>query len=135
MTTTPSVDAPTPSIDPRVTVTFAARGPSTTCWIEIAYPVGAEPGELLADLAAAGFSPDDLRRVPPAQAYGPNAQGVSGPLGYEEQEISLVSPGSALFGGWTEDERRRKMRRARAALRKHGFTGVPVWRKTLAEML
>ena len=60
---------------------------------------------------------------------------VLSPRGYRVKDFNLTKAGTALFAGWTDEEKRANMRQARAIFRRFGFTRVPVWTKTLADML
>lgn len=123
----------TPIIDPRVALLFASRGNSLTKWIEITYPEDAVPTGLLDRLAAVGFKSDGMA-LPAYEAFDTSDEGFK-PRGYKEISDHLVLRGSGLFGSWTEAEAKDNMRRARAVLRAFGFSRVPVWKKTLADML
>jgi hypothetical protein len=117
---------------PRVRLTFAKRqGPDRTTWLEIEAPSDAEPVALYADLRAAGWS-EDYPSSPAHQAYDDRA---FKPLGYTVIERFFTKPGSDMFKRWNDAEARAFMPQARAILRKHGFERVPVWHKTLADML
>ena len=128
-------------VDDRVALTFASSAPHATCWIEMTYPIDAVPQGLLDDLAAAGFAVDGRYR--PAPPYTPILnQGAPGQptsiqfADYQVVDVLIGAPrGSALFGGWTPGEKRTHMAAARRVLRNHGFTDVPVWKKTLQDML
>lgn len=120
-------------VDPRTTITFATKSPHRTAWIEITHPVDAIPQGLLDDLAEVGFARDArFHTLPPYPGVDANYN----PTGYDVQEVMLASPaGTDLFSGWTADEARTHMAAARRVMRRHGVTGVPVWRKTLHDLL
>ena len=101
----------TETTNPDVTVSFNRRQREQTCWIELYFPVDAEPTEMLAALAEVGFAPDGMREPPPLDGV---------------QAAHLIKHGSDLFGGWTDAEKRENMKAARAVLRRFGSTGVPV---------
>ncbi len=104
-------------------LTFARRERGTTHWIEGEFSADDRPDELFTDLEAAGWKLDF--ELPPYTLDG--VRTVS---------FSVAGPkGTDLFAGWTTDEKRSFMPQARAILRKHGFHKVPVWKKTLADML
>jgi hypothetical protein len=93
------------------TVSFNRREREQTCWIELRFPTAARPQPLLDGLAAIGFVGDGMREAPPVN-------------GVETTRVS--KSGSALFGGWTADEKKANMTEARRVLRNFGFTKVPV---------
>ena len=135
--TTPAPAASTAlsrGVDPRTFITFATKHPNRTAWIEIEYPVDTVPQGLLDDLAAVGFAQNTrFVTLGPAEAYD-RATGQN--LGYISQEVTLAAPpGTGLFGSWTDDEGRTHMAAARRVFRKHGVTRVPVWRKTLHDLI
>jgi len=100
----------TTSTEIPTTASFNSKAPHTTLWIELRFPVGAPPEELLAELAAAGFVEDGLAKAPPLDGV---------------DYVQLGKSGSALFGGWSEEEHRANSKQARAILKRHGFTVVP----------
>lgn len=123
------------TVDSRVALTFARRARFNTHWIEMEYPVGAEPTDLLADLAKVGWAPDGMK-VPSMEKVTWDANHVMTRHGYHVEEIHIVGPhGTDLFGGWSDDEKRVNMAAARKVLRAYGFVKVPVWSKTLQDML
>lgn len=104
-----------------VSVAFESKAPHTTPWLSVQYPVGEEPTELFAKLAAIGWERDQFPSAPPLDGI---------------QEVNLVPPtGSGLFGGWTEAEARKHMPLVRRVLRTEGFGKVPWNRLTLADLL
>ena len=121
--------------DPRTHITFAKRQStgaiSRTCWLEIEAPVGAEPVGLFADLRAAGWA-EAHAALPAHQAYDAR---TFKPLGYSVVERTFTKRGSGTFTTWTEAEAKTNMTQARGILRKHGFERVPVWHKTIQDML
>jgi len=118
--------------DPRIHLTFAKRqGPHRTHWLEIEAPVGAEPIGLFADLRAAGWV-ESHAAIPAHQAYDLH---TFKPLGYSVVERSFSKKGSDLFNAWSAAEAKTNMTQARGILRKHGFERVPVWHKTMQDML
>ena len=123
----------TRGVDPRTKITFATKAPNRTAWIEIEYPVDAAPQGLLDDLATVGFAHDTrFHTLPPCPGVDENYN----PAGYDVQEVILSGPaGTDLFSGWTADEARTHMAAARRVMRRHEVTGVPVWRKTLHDLL
>jgi len=91
-----------------------------TNWISISYEVGDEATEaLIADLKAAGWG-SQFRDAPPIQNIA---------------ETNLTKAGSGLFGGWTEEEKKQNMKEARAILRRHGYSGVPVQRLSWQDLI
>jgi hypothetical protein len=127
-------------VDPRVELTFARQGNHRTHWLEIEFPVGAEPTGMLADLAEIGWHPDRFQTPPVEKITWDSTQPGGLPQmvrhGYQTQELRLIGPkGSALFAGWDDDEKRQHMAAARKVLRKYGFTRVPVWAKTVQDMM
>lgn len=137
--TTATAPAPT-AIDPRTSLTFARRERSTTHWIEGEYPADARPQALFDAFAAAGWQVDPVTESIPAYEPvdfdfdQPVGQQVI-PRGYKVREFALTKPGTDLFTDWTQQEKAANMRQARGLLRRFGFTRVPVWTKTLADML
>lgn len=126
-----------PLVDQRVALTFAAQGNARTKWIEIEFPEDAVPTALFEALAQIGFiERDGMARMPaiPASHYDAVTHSFTD-LGYRKQETHLTKAGTDLFTGWTAEEERANMRAARAVLRRFGFVRVPVWKKTLADML
>ena len=118
--------------DPRTRLTFAKRqGPDRTHWLEIEAPADAEPITLYTDLRAAGWT----EKYPPPPAHQAYDDHTFKPLGYMVVERFFTKPGTDMFKMWNDAEARAFMPAARAILRKHGFTRVPVWHKTLADML
>lgn len=127
-------------VDQRVTLTFASKGNSRTRWIEMTYPVDAPPTALLDALAEIGFKEQDgMVALPPYQAHTWDRSLPLGQqyvdLGYRETEVHLTKSGTDLFGGWTAEEQRTNMNQARAIMRRFGFTRVPVWKKSISDML
>lgn len=120
----------TTTVDPRVSLLFASKGASRTKWIEVTFPTDAEPSDMFDDLRAAGWVYDDYG-LPPTQARDDNFKS----LGYAEQFAVFTKKGTDLFVGWTDAEKTANMAEARSILRKYGFSRVPVWKKTLADML
>lgn len=142
MTNTAATSTVTPStaLDPRVGVTFARRERGVTHWIEGDYPEDARPDDLFAAFEAAGWVVDPLMEGVPA--YEPMDFDFSLPVGqqgtqrgYKIKQFSLSKRGSALFVGWTPAEKTSNLREARTLMRRFGLTRVPVWTKTLADML
>lgn len=104
-----------------VSVAFESKVPHTTPWLNVRYPVDAPPAELFQALAAIEWREDGLRQAPPIDG---------------ELEIFLNGPkGSALFGGWTEQEKANLMPIVRGVLRELGFPNVPWNRLTLEDLL
>lgn len=98
-------------------------------WIEGDYPAGQRPEELFADLTADGWTIEEFGG--PYPGYDDNYN----PLGWDVIDFHANKRGTDLFGGWTPEEAKKFRTKARAILRKHGFFRVPVWHKTLADML
>jgi hypothetical protein len=140
MTATATTAAPA-AIDERVSLTFARRERGIHHWIEGEYPEQARPEALFAAFEAAGWTLDAMQETVPA--YEPYDYDYSKPLvgqravprGHKVREFGLTKPGTSTFGGWSAEEKQANMREARAILRRFGFTRVPVWTKTLADML
>lgn len=127
-------------VDQRVGITFASQGDSPTKWIEVTYPTDNPPTAMFDRLAQIGFEQsEDTITLPPVRATSYNENAPIGErlvdLGYYEQTIHLTKRGTGLFSDWTDEEARENMRQARAVLRSFGFIRVPVWKKTLADML
>ena len=93
-------------------LTFARRQHGLTHWIEGEYS-GDDKPSFFADLEAAGWTVIDYRG------------------------FFMIDPprGTDLFAGWNPDEKRTYMKQARSILKKHGFVKVPVWTKTIQDML
>lgn len=107
-------------------ITFATRdNDRATHWIEGEYDADAKPEEFLADMEAIGFTEDGMS-LPPY---------TSAEAGCRVQSFHLTKKGTDLFAGWNAEEKRTNMAAARRVMRKHGFVNVPVWRKTLADMM
>lgn len=104
-----------------ISVAFESKAPHTTPWLSVQYPVGEEPVELFAKLAAIGWKQDQFAPAPPLDGI---------------QEIRLVPPkGAGLFFGWTDAEARKHMPLVRRVLRTEGFGKVPWNRLTWDELL
>lgn len=137
---TPASPATLTALDPRVGVTFARRERGVTHWIEGDYPEDARPDGLFAAFEAAGWVLDAATESIPA--YEPWDLDYSLPVGqqgtlrgYKVKGFSLSKPGTGLFTGWKPAEKAGNLREARALMRRFGLTRVPVWTKTLADML
>lgn len=128
-------------IDSRVSLTFARRERGIHHWIEGEYPEDARPEALFAAFEAAGWTLDTMMESIPA--YEPYDYDYTQPLvgqravprGHKVRDFCLTKPGTGVFGAWTAEEKQTNMRQARTILRGFGFTRVPVWTKTLADML
>jgi hypothetical protein len=135
-TTTPT------AVDPRVGLAFKHREHSQTTWLCIEYPTDAEPTALFDALRAIGWS-DDHRWTAPLPPVAARDWGTPDPvagtpwtdLGYMIGSIDFMKDGSDVFGGWTDDEKRSFLPAARAVLRRFGFTRVPNYALTLADLL
>lgn len=103
------------------TVAFKSKHPYRTNWLSLSYPVDQFPNDLVAALAVAGWT------ATPAMRQAPPFGG--------RQELELGATGTSIFNSWTDDERKRYMAAARKVLRQHGYTRVPIFRLTLADML
>jgi hypothetical protein len=57
------------------------------------------------------------------------------PLPDGTQFFTLNKPGTGLFNGWTDEERKSNLAQARKVLRLHEYRNVPARRLTLAECL
>jgi hypothetical protein len=99
---------------------FNSKHPHTTLWLEIKFLVGERPQELIDELAAIGFAEDGLAKAPPCDGV---------------DEVQLAKPGSALFGGWTAEEKKANLKAARAVLKRHGFVNVPCNKLSWVDML
>lgn len=132
--------SPTLTLDPRLELTMARKTRGLTHWVEGEYPIDARPDALFAAFEEAGwtlnpttesipaFEPLDIdHTLPPGQRARRR--------GYRVKEFSLTKPGTGLFGGWTEDEKRANLREARALLRRFGFARIPVWTKTWRDLV
>ena len=108
-------------------LTFATRDVTPmTHWIEGEYDADApKPEAFFADMAALGWT-EDTMILPPF---------TSSEAGCRIQEFVLTKKGEGMFGAWDADEKRTNMAAARRVMRKHGFVRVPVWAKTLGDML
>ena len=75
-----------------------------TSWVRFSYPESTGfPASLCGALVAAGWFEDGFKPAPPFD-------GVA--------EIVFCSPGTYIFGGWTLQEKPKKLRALRAVLRK-----------------
>jgi hypothetical protein len=93
-----------------------------TLWIVIEHDATETP-QLVEDLRDAGWqTPEDrgMRSLPPLG-------GVA--------ETHLTRKGSELFCGWSAAERKSFVSEARAIMRRHGFTGVPVNKRPWQDFL
>lgn len=111
------------AIDPSVQITFAHREREKTYWLEFEYPTEVEPHALLTALESEGWEKTHKH------------EWVEYQTGVPTTALTCSKPGTDLFNGWTDDERTTNMARARAILRSFGRTRVPVWSKTLMDML
>jgi hypothetical protein len=105
-------------------IEFQSKHPHHTAWIEVSGPVpeveaALNQGGVIADLLAIGWR---LSIIPPAPPFD----------GMTERDIQR--DGSAVFRGWTADEKVKFVAEAKAVLKKHGYTGVK-WRKMRLEDL
>lgn len=110
----------------------------TTNWLVIEHEEGKPPAELLADLAGIGWNTDGMRTAPPAPPILYDDDGSFVGIDHKApkvEEIHLLKRGTALFTGWTPNEKRINMADVRKVLRRHGFTRVPVNKLTLADLL
>jgi hypothetical protein len=112
-----------------VRLTLACREHSKTLWIEGEYPAGERPDDLFADLAAEGWTVEEFGGPYPGYDEDYNQ------LGYNVIDFHVTKRGSGLFTSWDEVEQKKFRTKVRAVLRKHGFYNVPVWHKTLVDML
>jgi hypothetical protein len=119
-----------PTVDPRTIVTFASSVPHTRLWLEIEAVVGAEPVELFAALAAAGWTEPN----PPAWSIYAYDEETGQRLDYQVIEHVLYPAGDLPRRASAEDGKK-AVAAARAAMRPFGFTRVPHWRKTWQDML
>lgn len=110
-------------IDSTVQITFARREREKTHWLEFEYPTEAEPHALFKDLESEGW-----------EQAGKIAW-VEYTTGVHTTSLIYSKRGTDLSGGWTDNERKTNMARARTILRSFGRTRVPVWNKTLMDML
>ena len=108
---------------------LASREHSNTLWVEGAYREGFRPDDLFSDFTKAGWSVEEYGL--PVQAYDDEWNR----LPYSEFDFHINRMGTGLFGGWSPDEEKRFRAEARKIMRKHGFTRVPIWRKTLQDMI
>lgn len=103
---------------------FESKAPHTTLCLNIELHVPTESADLAtleAKLQALGWT----------RAFNP-----APPLPDGSQEVIFSKPGTALFLGWTPEERRAFMPPVRRLLRRFGFEGrVPHNRLTLADLL
>lgn len=125
----------TTNVDPRVNLTFVSKGNASTKWLEVEYPVDAKPVAMLEALASVGFIADERFAMGTRKAYGYDENQRYVDLGYRIQDVHLMKSGAGLFGAWTTEEARVNMREARRILRQFGFTRVPIWKKTLVDMM
>lgn len=102
----------------RVYVEFGSKVPHSTFWIHILHDVDIVPSKLIDELKKAGWK-----------------ESVTLPPMYKAVDRYYSKKGSSIFNGFTTEERKTNMSRARRILRKSGFTSVE-WRKlTLQDML
>lgn len=133
---------PVEHVDPRVRACFAAQGRSHTAWLEITAPVEAYPQALIDSLAEAGWTyPEGYLPVPsPATVTVTVAETLGAPrfetrdLGYLQVEAALVGP-AAGDPEWSAEQADARIKAARAALRYHGITKVPVLRRTWQDLV
>lgn len=111
--------------DHQTYLTFASKSPHKTRWLVISFMEDTEPTALIDDLRDAGWARENASLLPLIEFPTLNGR----------KEIDLSAKGSDIFGYWTVDERKMHMANARKALRKHGITGVPHWKMTLADMM
>lgn len=103
-----------------LTAIFGSRSPYTTNWLELEYLEAEPPTELLAALAAIGWTQGPFPQLPPLN-------GVC--------HVELSKPGSDLFQCWTAAEERANMSQVRRLLRRFGFMAVPIHKYTMAELI
>jgi hypothetical protein len=123
---------PEPSIDHRITMSFTSHDETSVYRLLLHAPADFLPNALLADLSDVGFTVDPSTTTPhPAMRYpGVNDPPGGEPVecGWDQVDLVLTGPdGRADAGVWTQAERRRHLRAAKAVLRRHGVTGLPFW--------
>lgn len=103
---------------------FAAKHPYETYWLSIGFEEGKKPEELVKALIDAGWKEDEFPALRPLPWKGKKLA-----------HLNLEKSGSALFNGWTLEERKANLAEARKILRKHGITNVPKLNLTLQDLL
>ena len=115
-----------------IEVTYARRERSNHLWIEGEHATDGDFTALFADLAAIGWTDDSLAPLPPYTPWIPDAP----PADYQVQPFSLNRRGTGpLFGEQTPAESERFKAETDAVFARHGLIDVPVWAKTLVDML
>lgn len=94
------------------------RGPNATLAVSVHHPVKKPPTALFEELNRAGWN--ETFDLPPYSGI---------------KERSFFKPGTGLFTGWTPKEAKEYRTEARKILRGFGFVRVPIWYKTLADLL
>ena len=121
-----------------VSVCFLRADETAVYRIKMYFPVLDRPQRLLDDLAAAGFTYDPVTAAPAERAMryrglrDPRSDNPLIDAGYDQQMLDIRGPeGRAGDGTWTNGERKRHLRAARVAMRRHGIDGVPYFDEAL----
>jgi len=124
------------TVDPRISVTFAQRGNNASAlWLEMKTPDEAQPTDLLAALAAAGWTVNP-RFDPIVVPAPPEATRQPEDPTYAIRHLILRGPsGTGLHGSWTEQEAQTHVASARKVLVEFGFPTVDIWRKSKSDQL
>ena len=104
-----------------VMVGFQSMNPHKTQWVAVNYNVNAKPEALIAALEAAGWR-DESMKLP----FHPLDDRV---------QIELNKPGTGLFNGWTDAEKRANRKQVKAILVAHGITEFYEQKLTAMDML
>lgn len=94
----------------------------TTVWLELAWPEGKRPDDMLADLEKVDWKDNSMLLQP-----------LIFPDGVECK--SITAKGSGLFGSFQGNEKANAMRRVRSVLKKYGYTGVGTQVLTAMDMM
>lgn len=108
-------------MNPDTAVSFNCKLPDKkTLWIEIEYPMGERPAELIDALTVAGFAEDERMKMPEVDC--------------EPTVVHMARKGTDLFAGWTDAESAAFEAEGRRVLASFGFTDVPVYELTYADL-
>ena len=115
------------SVDARVELAFSAHSPYRTWVIEIEAPSDAEPSNLYAALANAGWRDATIAGLPASRKWDRIRRAWAPYL--VMQRVFVHDSASPFSSAWSEAEKVQFIRAARATLRRFGFVGVPMIRK------
>lgn len=90
-------------------------------WLEMGWPEGSEPAELLSDLKKAGWDESGILLQPLIPINGVVVR-------------TIKAEGTGFRGTFAGVERGNALRRARKVLKKHGYANVGVYVMTMADM-